>query len=70
MMAVIMVMVVRLSSHIYDRCGNCQHRRILILYELADALDNEKEEQSKPNSNEYLHFLFSLLKSTKDLTHL
>ena len=60
MVAVIMVMMVGLSSHIHNCCAHRQHRRILILNELADTLYDKKEEQRKPEYQKYLHFLISL----------
>ena len=48
MMVAIAVMVVGLSSHIYNRCRHCQHRRILIFNELTDILCNNPEEQDNP----------------------
>ena len=40
-MAVIMVMMVSLSSHINDGRRHRQHRRILILNKLSNTLDDE-----------------------------
>ena len=61
MMTMIMVMMVGLSSHIHNGCAHRQHRRILILNKLTDALDDKKEEQSKPEYQKYLRFLISFL---------
>lgn len=60
MVVPVAVMVVCLSSHIYDGRGNRQYGRILILNELADILCDDIEEQDKPNNNEYLQILFSV----------
>ena len=43
MVSMIMMMVVRLSSHIHNGCRHRQHRGILILNELTDALYDKKE---------------------------
>ena len=49
MMVAVTVMMVGLSSHIYDRCGYRQHRRIFILNELTDILRDDIEEHYEPN---------------------
>ena len=52
MMTAVMMMVVRFSSHVYNRCWYCQYGRVLVLDELANTLDDEIEEQGKPEYNE------------------
>ena len=59
MVSMIMMMVVGLSSHINDGRRYRQHRRILILNELSNTLDDEIKKQGKPNNHEDLHFLLS-----------
>ena len=56
MMVPVAVMVVCLSSHVHNRSGYSQHRRVLVLNELADILCNDIDKKNKPNDNEYLHF--------------
>ena len=52
MVVTVSVMMVCLSSHIYNGGGYREHRRILILDELSDILCNDIEKQDKPNNNE------------------
>ena len=59
MVSIAVMVVVCLSSHIYDCYGYRQHRRVLILDELTDVFCNDKEKENKPYYNEYLHSHFS-----------
>ena len=55
MMTVVMMMVVRFSSHVYNRCRYCQYGRVLVPDELANTLDDEIEKQGKPEYDEQVH---------------
>ena len=50
-MRMVVLMVMRSSSLIYDHRRYRQHRRILVLDELSDVLYNDVEKEDKPNHN-------------------
>lgn len=56
MMVTVAVMVMRLSSHIYDHSRHRKNRGILILDKLTDILRNDEEKQDEPNNYKYFHF--------------
>lgn len=51
-MRMVVLMVMRSSSLIYDHGRYCQHRRILILDELTDVLYNDVAKEDEPNHDE------------------